>query len=82
MHKKSFTNSKTCTTIEITSNLNERKRMEEVDVKELYRLLNKYKAVISQTDKYEVMNDLEYVIFSVRNLALDKFNLILKEEND
>lgn len=56
--------------------------MEEVDVKELYRLLNKYKAVISQTDKYEVMNDLEYVIFSVRNLALDKFNLILKEEND
>ena len=31
MHKKSFTNSKTCTTIEITSNLNERKRMEEVE---------------------------------------------------
>lgn len=56
--------------------------MEEVEVKQLYRLLNKYKAVISQSDKYEVKNDLEFVIINVRNLALEKFNLILKEEND
>ena len=56
--------------------------MEEVELKQLYRLLNKYKAVISQSDKYEVKNDLEFVIINVRNLALEEFNLILKEENE
>lgn len=49
------------------------------EYKELYKLINKYKEEIDP-DLYSIKNDLEFVIISIRNNALEKYNIVMESK--
>lgn len=51
--------------------------MTKEEYKELYKLINKYKHEVDP-EKYGIKNDLEFVIISIRNNALEKYNMIME----